>query len=35
MNFLISLSTAWERRKHIEKEFSENNFLFNFFDVVK
>lgn len=21
MNFLISLSTAWARRKHIEKEF--------------
>lgn len=34
MNFLISLSTAWERRKHIEKEFSQNNDFFNFFNVV-
>jgi glycosyl transferase family 25 len=34
MNFVISLSTALERRKHIEKEFSQNNVLFNFFDAV-
>lgn len=34
-NFIISLNTAHERRKHISEIFSSNNINYSFFDAIK
>ena len=34
MNFVISLNTAIDRRKHIKNEFEKYNINYKFFDAV-
>ncbi|HDL5436071.1 TPA: glycosyltransferase family 25 protein, partial [Mannheimia haemolytica] len=33
-NYVISLTSAQERRKHIEAEFGKQNIPFQFFDAI-
>lgn len=35
INYVISLTSAYQRREHIQKEFSQQNIPFEFFDALK